>query len=69
MKVVLALVKVLFLGALFIISNQQLYLSDSNDFQEFTEDYGNWLSNIFDYGKEITGFVIRSNWLPSELGS
>lgn len=69
MKIFLAVLKFLFLGALLIISNQQLYLTDSEDFGQFRESYVNWLGDVFDFGKEITVFVVKSNWVPDSSTS
>lgn len=64
MKLYLFLLKFLLLGALFIVSNQQLYLSHNTDRATFYDMYYNWLSNLFDKTAELTGYVINSEWLP-----
>jgi len=55
-------------GALFIVSNQTLYLQESEDMSQFITLYQSWLSNIFDNALEITGYVTRSEWLPQSQG-
>ncbi|MEK6895825.1 MAG: hypothetical protein AABX48_04875 [Nanoarchaeota archaeon] len=65
MKWLLVIVKFLFVGALFIVSNNHLYLSNPHDFEIFKQYYYVWLGNVFDYGKGITSYVVQSQWLPS----
>ncbi|MAG38185.1 hypothetical protein CMI45_02255 [Candidatus Pacearchaeota archaeon] len=66
MKLSLIVIKFLFIGALFIVSTQNLYLSDSDDFDKFVGIYTSWLSNLFDNAKAITGYVVKSEWLPND---
>ena len=54
----------LILGAFFIISNENLALSDRTNFDVFKDLYYEWLINLFENSKEITGYVINSDWLP-----
>ncbi len=69
MKVTIVVLKLLFLGALFIVSNQNLHLADSTERGVFFEDYSVWLENLFGHGKEITAFVVKFEWLPSKNSS
>ena len=66
MKIILLILKFLFIGALFIVSNHNLYLSDSGDFETFKEMYIFWLDSLFDSFSDITGYVVQSDWLPQE---
>lgn len=66
MKIYLILFKFLLIGALFIISNHQLHLSDSSDLIVFKEMYVGWLESVFGYVSHISSYVIHSNWLPGE---
>lgn len=66
MKVLLLILKFLFIGALFIISNNQLYLSDSSDMITFKNMYSEWIGSIFDSFSTITSFVVQSDWLPQD---
>jgi len=54
----------LFFGAFFIISNQNLHLSDEQDSVKFGQAYYNWASKLFDNGKSVMGYVVKSNWMP-----
>lgn len=65
MKVTLILVKLLFLGALFIISNHNLHLNDHAEREVFLEMYYNWIDNLFDQGIQVTSYVVKFEWLPN----
>lgn len=64
MKLYLALLKLLFVSALLIISNNNLAIADPASRAVFWDQYHAWLSRTFDQGVEITGYVVRSDWLP-----
>jgi NDP-sugar pyrophosphorylase family protein len=64
MKIIMSLLMFLVLGALFIISNENLVLRESGNFEEFKDLYSDWLSELFDNGRTITGYVVDSHWLP-----
>ena len=66
MKFTIILIKFLFVGALFIISNHQLYLSNQEQMNEFWNRYYDWLSILFENAGEISGYVIQSAWLPDQ---
>jgi len=64
MKVSLIVLKLLFLGALFIISNQELYLKDTSDRDTFLNLYSSWLNTLFEQGLKVTSYVVKFEWLP-----
>ena len=64
MKLTIIIIKLLFLGALFIISNHELYLSESIDRGAFFNLYYSWLSNLFNQGAQVTSYVVKFEWLP-----
>ena len=55
----------LLIGALFIISNENLRLNKTDDLKKFTGLYYNWLGSLFENVKGISAYVIKSQWLPS----
>jgi len=57
------------LGAFFIISNHNLHIGAKAEFEKFSGLYYSWLSGLFDNAKDITGYVIKSDWLPKTLNS
>lgn len=67
--IILIIIKFFFISALFIISNGDLYLKDSEQRQIFFTSYSAWFSGIFDQGVEILGYITKSEWLPkNEVG-
>ena len=67
MKVlILILIKFFFISALFITTNENLYLKDPVDRETFFNTYYTWLKNIFSQGTEVAGFVINLKWLPDD---
>ncbi len=65
MKIFILLFMFLFLGAFFIISNENLSLRESSDFNRFGEEYYNWLGDLFEGAKGISAYVVKNDWLPS----
>jgi hypothetical protein len=64
MKIPIIIIKFFFIGALFIVSNNNLHLQNHDDFSSFGNIYYNWLSSIFDHSKTIVGYVAEADWLP-----
>ncbi len=64
MKTFLILMKVFFIGALLIISNENLMMSSAEDRTQFFSEYTNWLSKLFDHSLVVVGYVVGSDWLP-----
>lgn len=54
------------IGALFIISENNLALKESKNIKEFGFLYMDWLGKIFDNSKRITSSVINLDWLPNK---
>ncbi|GEM_PF-4157339 len=52
------------IGALFIVSNQNLALADPENRAVFTKEYKIWLSGVFDNTIELTGDFVKLEWLP-----
>lgn len=64
MKIWIVAMKFLLIGALFIVSNQNLYLNNVDDRRNFYDLYYDWMNNLFGHAKQITGYVVNSEWLP-----
>lgn len=60
----MVIVKIFILGALFIISNQNLHLGVSQEREIFLDAYLGWITNIMDNILDATGYVIKFEWLP-----
>ena len=64
--VAIIFLKLFFLSALLIISNGNLHITDSNERKIFIETYKVWLKDISIQTIEITGYVLKSQWLPDK---
>jgi len=64
MKIYLYLLKFLFIGALFIVSNNNLHLNNAIEREVFYTNFYSWLSNLLHSVTQITGYVTKSQWLP-----
>ena len=64
MKILMILIKVFVIGALLIISNNNLALEVPENRAIFLSDYSIWLSQLFDHGAVVVGYVIGNEWLP-----
>ncbi len=64
MKLSLLFIKLFFISALLIVSNGNLAMHDSNNRAIFWHEYYTWLEGVFDKGVYLTGYVVKSEWLP-----
>lgn len=65
MKIQIVMVKLIVLGALFIISNQNLHLAIAAERTAFFDAYYSWMTNIIHQIAQVTGYVVRFDWLPA----
>jgi ABC-type antimicrobial peptide transport system permease subunit len=66
MRIIMLVLAFLFLGAFFIISNNDLRLSDSVQAKTFYEMYSSWFNGLVSNTVAITGNAVKMNWLPSQ---
>lgn len=64
MKTVLILIKVFVIGALLIISNENLAMNSQENRVQFFNEYKLWVSQLFDHGVVVVGYVVGNEWLP-----
>ena len=64
MKITMLLIKLVLLGGLLIVSNQNLHLGIQEERAEFLDLYQIWLSNLASQGVEVTTYVVGFEWLP-----
>ena len=64
MKIQMVIVKIFILGALFIISNQNLHLGISQEREIFLDAYTGWITDIMHTVINLTGNVVKFEWLP-----
>lgn len=65
MKLTIIAIKFLFLGGLFIVTNNNLPLNSAENLGTFFDLYYHWISTLFSHSEQISGYVINSEWLPS----
>lgn len=65
MRLVMLFLAFLFLGAFFVISNNNLHLADVQQASQFFGLYSNWVGSILSNSVSITGHVVNLRWLPS----
>ena len=65
MKIAMVVVKLLFLGAMFLVSNYHLSLADQADRDTFVELYEDWLTGLLKQAADVTSYVVQVQWLPS----
>ena len=57
------------IGAFFIVSNGNLHLKDVEGIGEFYDSYFDWIGQLFNNFRSISGFVINFDWLPDNNSS
>lgn len=65
MKLSVILISILLIGALFIISNENLHLAKKEEANKFLKSYALWLASGILKIKSITLNVAKLDWLPS----
>jgi hypothetical protein len=66
MKVIMFVIFFLLIGAFFIISENNLKMSQEGSFVRFVGLYFSWASQIFDNSVSLAGYVVKMSWLPDE---
>ena len=64
MKTLLFIILFLFVGAFFIISNENIALNSPENIDLFFSEYGGWIDGLFANGKTVVGYVAKMEWLP-----
>lgn len=64
MKFVIFILMFFVIGALFIIENNGLVLSKSNNITIFFELYAEWINSLYLNLQILTGRVIQMDWFP-----
>ncbi len=66
MKLFIIFLKIIIVAALLIISNGNLALNKTENKDIFFDRYSDWLSEIFNNGAIVVGYVISTEWLPDK---
>lgn len=69
MRIIFFIVIFLLGGAFFIISENELSLRDSENFQNFEDLYFLWFGGVFDNLSSITGQVVSLDWVSNDESS
>ncbi|HIG52367.1 MAG TPA: hypothetical protein EYN33_06100 [Gammaproteobacteria bacterium] len=64
MKITMILLKILFMGALLIVSNGELALKDEENRETFLNSYSYWLSNLQEHAGFFLNYILKTEWLP-----
>jgi hypothetical protein len=65
MKILLFILIFLCIGAFFIISQNNLALSQEGNLNRFVSLYGSWLISTTGNLVSLTGNIVKMDWLPS----
>ena len=64
MKIILFVTIFLLTGAFFIIANENLRMSSSENIDSFVYGYVDWISGLLKNSNSLAGFLIKLEWLP-----
>jgi len=69
MKIYMLIVIFILLGAFYIVSEKNLSLASAQDRIEFGKAYISWYGHLFENAKQISGYIIKLDWLPKQNSS
>lgn len=55
--------------ALFIISNNNIYILEEKGSEIFYKEYNAWLDKVYSNFRTLTGNVVQMEWLPTNSSS
>lgn len=64
MKIAILIFIFFAIGALLIISNNNLAMVNDSSVEKFSEIYVGWMDRVFSNSLSITGRIIEMNWFP-----
>jgi len=64
-RLIMFILMFLLIGAFWIVNNNNIHLSQGESRMELGQLYYNWLGNIFSNVKDVTGYVVKMEWLPN----
>lgn len=64
MKILMLIIIFFLIGVFFILSENNLHISNKTELKQFNEKYKSWLSDLGGNLKQASGFVIRLDWMP-----
>lgn len=66
MRILILIVVFFLVGALFIISNNNLDMYKKENIKTFGKLYLNWISQLISNTKSITGEAVKLNWFSNQ---
>lgn len=66
MKIIMLIIIFLMIGALFIISENNINLREKSARNDFKVLYLSWFNQLFGNTKNIIGYVVKFDWLPEK---
>lgn len=66
MRTLIVIISFFIIGALFIISNNNLQMYKNENLPVFGQMYVNWLGQLFSNTQKISGEAVKLNWLPNK---
>ncbi len=66
MKIAILILMFLFIGVFFIISQNNLIMSEKENVLEFVSLYKAWLFSTVGNVGDLSGHVIKMDWLPNQ---
>lgn len=64
MKIILFVILFIALCSLIIINNNDLKLSNQEDFEKFSDLYVQWFDKFYLNLQNVTGYVVKMSWVP-----
>ena len=66
MKIIIAVIFFLLIGAFFIISEENIQLNSNENIQRFFLLYSEWVKKLIDNSNTISGYIVKMEWLPDQ---
>jgi len=66
MKIIMFILLFLFVGAFFIISNDNIKLNNAENVDYFFSLYTQWIDKLSKNSGTVMGYVVKMEWLPGE---
>ena len=64
MKTLLFFIFFLFIGAFFIISNENIKMNSNENIDYFISQYSKWFDKLINNGNVLACYFIKMQWLP-----
>lgn len=65
MKIYIVLVLFFLITGFFIISQENIHITDSEELGEFFDSYGSWVFDLINSSRNLAGYFVKMEWLPN----